>query len=83
MVLAFTIPDACKASGLGRTSLYYLIKSGHLRSRKHGSRTLILASDLRAFLEGLPEGSPEHRSPHAPPLSTRRRSVGTPARKGA
>jgi excisionase family DNA binding protein len=69
-VLAYTIPEACKASGLGRTSLYKLISAGQLPCRKHGTRTLILESDLRAFLEGLPE--------HPSPLklrSMRRRST--------
>ena len=57
-VLAYTIREACNASGLGRSSLYLLLKSGDLRARKHGARTLILVDDLRQYLERLPELAP-------------------------
>lgn len=66
--IAYTIPEACKAAGLGRTSIYKLIKAGQLPYRKHGTRTLILESDLRAFLEGLPQ----HTSRLKPPSKRRR-----------
>jgi excisionase family DNA binding protein len=69
-VIAYTISEACKASGLGRTSVYKLIKSGQLSCRKHGTRTLILESNLRAFLEGLPEHTSQLK-----PLPKRRRST--------
>ncbi len=64
-VLAFTIREACEASGIGRTSIYELLKSGALRARKHGKRTLILQSDLRQWLEKLPDLSPP-RAQHPP-----------------
>src|SRR5262245_25974498 len=60
-VLAYTVGQACEVAGLGRTSLYALIKTGQLCARKHGTKTLILASDLREWLESLPELSPPHR----------------------
>ena len=53
--LSYTIPEAVEASGLGRTKLYEYIKLGLLKRRKAGKRTLILASDLQALLERLPE----------------------------
>jgi excisionase family DNA binding protein len=52
--LAFTIADAAKASGLGRTSLYQLIGSGQLKACKAGNRTLIPADSLRRYLASLP-----------------------------
>jgi excisionase family DNA binding protein len=53
--LAYTIREACEVSGIGRTSLYELLKTGTLRARKHGKRTLILDSDLRNWLASLPD----------------------------
>jgi excisionase family DNA binding protein len=53
-VLAHTINDACRVSGLGRTTLYAALKTGALSARKCGRRTLILAADLERFLDGLP-----------------------------
>ena len=53
MQLALSIEEACNATGLGRTKLYEAINSGALCARKLGKRTLILQSDLQAFLTGL------------------------------
>jgi excisionase family DNA binding protein len=53
-VLAHTIADATKISGLGRTSIYELIGAGKIEARKAGTRTLIPAESLRAFLNSLP-----------------------------
>ena len=52
--LAYTINEACEVSGIGRTSIYKLIKQKKLTPRKRGSRTLILAEELRTCLESLP-----------------------------
>ena len=52
--LAYTIPEAVEVSGRSRTSLYGSFKSGKLIARKDGTRTVILASDLRSWLENLP-----------------------------
>ena len=51
--LTLTIDEAQEISGLGRTKLYELLKSGELPARKLGKRTLILHADLEAFLAGL------------------------------
>lgn len=53
-VLAHTIADATKVSGLGRTTLYAAIGAGKLEARKAGQRTLIVAESLRLFLANLP-----------------------------
>jgi excisionase family DNA binding protein len=51
---AFRISEVCAKTGLGRTTLYAAIKSGALRARKCGRRTLILARDLDEWLGTLP-----------------------------
>lgn len=57
--LAFTIEQATEASGVGRTALFAAVRTGRLRARKLGRRTLILSADLQSFLDGLPLASPE------------------------
>jgi excisionase family DNA binding protein len=52
--LAFSIPQVCELSALGRTRVYEAIREGALVARKHGRRTVILRSDLEAFLGALP-----------------------------
>ena len=52
--ITYTVADAAKASGLGRTSLYCLIGAGKLRAIKSGARTLIPAESLRSYLASLP-----------------------------
>lgn len=48
--LAYSINDACRVSGIGRTTLYGLISKGEIKVRKVGARTLVPAESLRAFL---------------------------------
>lgn len=49
--LAYTIPEAVSATGLGRTTIYELIKRGELPLVKVGSRSLVRRQDLEAMLE--------------------------------
>ena len=50
--LAYSIPEACAASSLGRTSLYAHISSGRLLAVRIGGRTVIPANSLEALLQG-------------------------------
>ena len=52
--IAVTIPDAVKATGMSRTSIYEALKRGDLTARKSGRRTLIWFSDLETYLASLP-----------------------------
>lgn len=53
-VLAHTIIEAARISGLGRTTLYELIGAKKLDARKAGNRTLITADSLKNYLATLP-----------------------------
>jgi excisionase family DNA binding protein len=57
--LAYSIAEACSVARAGRTALYEAIRSGALRAVKRGRRTLVLADDLRRYLESLPAVDPK------------------------
>jgi excisionase family DNA binding protein len=52
---AYSIAEACRRTNLGRTSIYAAINSGQLIAHSWGRRTVVLAADLRAFLNNLPQ----------------------------
>ncbi|HPF23698.1 MAG TPA: helix-turn-helix domain-containing protein [Hyphomonas sp.] len=54
--LAYTVNHACAVADCGRTKLYQAINNGSLKIKKLGNRTLILADDLKVWLNSLPEG---------------------------
>lgn len=53
-VLAYTIADAVRISGSSRTVLYEENQEGRLPFRKLGRRTLVMRSDLEAWLARTP-----------------------------
>jgi excisionase family DNA binding protein len=52
--LAYSIAEACAVAGIRKTTLYKEIRSGDLRAVKIGGRTVVLADDLRRWLNGRP-----------------------------
>ena len=52
---AHSINSAAESMGTGRDAVYNAIRSGLLKAKKYGRRTLILDEDLTAFLRSLPE----------------------------
>jgi excisionase family DNA binding protein len=57
--LCYSIAEACSAARAGRTTLFEAIRSGALRAVKRGRRTIVLADDLRHYLESLPAVAPK------------------------
>jgi excisionase family DNA binding protein len=56
--LAYSIKEVMELTGLGRSTIYRAIDHGQLKVRKCGRRTLVLATDLNTFLDGLECSSP-------------------------
>jgi hypothetical protein len=51
---AMNIPEFCQRYGPGRTKTYAELKSGRLRGRKIGKRTIITEDDAEDWLQRLP-----------------------------
>jgi hypothetical protein len=56
--IAYTINEAAQAARISRTRLYAAVAAGELTLRKNGRRSIVLASDLRRFLDSLPTLAP-------------------------
>jgi hypothetical protein len=52
--LAHSIENAGKRAGLGRTTMFKLIRTGQLQALKCGKRTIITEDALRTLLASLP-----------------------------
>jgi hypothetical protein len=52
-----SIDDFCERYGPGRTKTFEEIKSGRLRAKKIGSRTIIAEDDAEEWLRQLPSAS--------------------------
>jgi excisionase family DNA binding protein len=57
---AYSIPEVCKTSDAGRTTIYKAINAGELVAHKRGSRTIIFSSDLERWLNLLPQIEAKH-----------------------
>lgn len=58
MKVAYTINEACKAIGVGRTMIYQEISLGRLTAHKVHNRTIIRADDLQRYINNLPKLMP-------------------------
>ena len=63
--LAYSVADAASMLGISRHLLYDAIRNGEIIPKRCGTRTLIIADRLRAYLDGLPDGIDPQRSPNA------------------
>ena len=50
--IAYSVKEACKASSLGRTSIYAHIAAGRLKAIRIGGRTVIPATSLLTLIAG-------------------------------
>ena len=50
--IAYSIKEACRASSLGKTTLYAHISAKRLRAVRIGGRTVIPADSLHALIAG-------------------------------
>ncbi len=57
--MALSVDEAARQADSCRDKIYRAINAGELRARKNGRRTLILASDLEAYLHDLPVLEPK------------------------
>jgi len=55
--ISYTINEVAEITTLGRPLIYAEIKRGKLRARKVGRRTIVIAHDLREYLNSLPQCS--------------------------
>jgi hypothetical protein len=50
---SYAVNDLPALTGLGRTRIFQAISDGRLVARKFGRRTIVLRTDLDAFLQNL------------------------------
>lgn len=56
--LVYSIKDVCETASIGRTFVYNAIQAGQLIAHKNGSRTVVFADDLKAWLASWPKVTP-------------------------
>jgi excisionase family DNA binding protein len=57
--LALSVDETARRADSCRDKIYHAINERKLRARKDGRRTIILVSDLEAYLKGLPVLEPK------------------------
>ena len=62
---AYSIDDICESGPWGRSFIYDEIKAGRLIARKARGRTIILPSDMKAYLAALPTTKDSVSEPEA------------------
>ena len=50
--IGYSIREACRATSLGRSTIYFHISAGRLRAVRVGGRTIIPAEALHALIAG-------------------------------
>lgn len=50
--ISMRIPDACRYTGLSRSTLYLMISRGDVEIVKMGSATLVITESLQELIEG-------------------------------
>jgi excisionase family DNA binding protein len=60
MTLSLNLKQAVEVTGLTRSHLYEAMKRGELSARKAGRRTIIMADELRRYVESLPSKEDRH-----------------------
>ena len=57
--MLLSVQDACKFAGVGKTTLFGMLKRGEIEGRKAGARTLVVTESLRRWADGLPPARPD------------------------
>lgn len=57
-----SVPEAARMLSVCRATFYKLLETGDVRAVKHGRRTLIPVTALRAYAASLPEMQPTRSS---------------------
>jgi len=61
--ISVKVPEAVRLTGLSRSRIYELMKSGDIEFAKVGSSTLILVESLRGFIHSM---TPDRTANHGP-----------------
>lgn len=59
MRLSYTPDEAADETGMSRSRIFKALKDGALMGRKAGGATIILGTDLQAFIDALPNWQPK------------------------